>query len=330
MPPKICLTEFMHRRTGEAILAAIPGAQFLLLNEKGDLLAGSPEEVNALFVTHDLVAAAEGNPKVYQATVALAARADWVQVTWAGLDAPLFQELLANARRLAHGGGLHAKPIAHYVIAQMLRFIRRMDEHAENQRQRRWAPREGDEELTGKTLGIAGLGGIGQEIARLGQAFEMRVLGTRQSTQDCPYADETLPAQAFPRLLQESDFLVLALPDTPDTRNLLSRDQFRRMKDSAMLLNVGRGSAIDEAALANALQEGEIACAAIDIMQTEPLPQESPLWKLPNCYINPHDARSSRLALSRYTERFCENLRRFQAGQPLISEVPTGVVAEQL
>ncbi len=326
MAVKICLTEFMHRRAGEAILAAIPDAEFLLLNKDGSLLTGTPREVNALFITHDLVAAAERSPQVYQGTVALAAAADWVQVTWAGLDAPLFQDVLANTRRLAHGGGLHAKPIAHYVIAQMLRFTRRMDEHAENQRLGRWAPREGDEELTGKTLGIAGLGGIGQEVARLGRAFEMRVLATRRRPRDCPHTDEVLPPESFPRLLEESDFLILALPDASDTRNLLGFKQFQRMKKEAMLINAGRGSVLDENALAQALEEGEIACAALDTMQTEPLPQKSPLWKLPNCYINPHDARSSRLALSRYTERFCENLRRFRAGQPLISEVSAEAV----
>ena len=151
----------------------------------------------------------------------------------------------------------------------------------------------------------------------------MRVLGTRRRPQDCPYADEVLPPEAFPRLLQESDFLVLALPDAPDTRNLLGREQLQCMRKTAMLLNVGRGSTVDEEALAAALEEGEIACAALDTMRTEPLPQTSPLWGMANCYINPHDARSSRLALSRYAGRFCENLQCFRAGQPLIGEVPT-------
>jgi phosphoglycerate dehydrogenase-like enzyme len=178
------------------------------------------------------------------------------------------------------------------------------------------------DELTDRTLGIVGLGGIGSEVAARAKAFGMRVIATRQRPEmPAENADEVRAADELAWLLRESDFVALCAALTPATRHLIGAEQLRQMRSTAYLINIGRGSLIDESALVTAVQEGVIAGAGLDVFEEEPLPAESPLWDMPNVTITPHEAGSSPRSHERFMALFCENLRRYVAREPLLNVV---------
>ncbi len=161
-------------------------------------------------------------------------------------------------------------------------------------------------------MGILGLGNIGTKIARLAKAFHMRVIATEIRPIKKPgYVDEMLPAADLPRLLEQSDFVVIAIPLTPETSKLIGLKEFKTMKPTAYLINVARGGIIDEPILVQALKEGWIAGAGLDVFNLEPLPPQSPLWDLPNVIITPHCAGLREDYDLLVTKLFCKNLRRF-------------------
>jgi phosphoglycerate dehydrogenase-like enzyme len=178
------------------------------------------------------------------------------------------------------------------------------------------------QELYGKTLGVVGLGAIGKEVSRLARAFGMRVIATKRSAVDSEasaFADEVLPASKLPYLLGESDYVVLSLAATEETRGYISSAELRLMKPTAMLINISRGYVVDTDALAQALKEGWIAGAALDVASPEPLPAEHELWRMPNVFISPHMSSATDLYMERLTDLFCDNLRRYISGQPMLN-----------
>jgi phosphoglycerate dehydrogenase-like enzyme len=178
--------------------------------------------------------------------------------------------------------------------------------------------------LRGKTVGIVGLGAIGREVARLSAAFGMRVLATRRSTKRVARArnvDLMLPREQLPRLLAESDYVVIALPYTRDTDRMFGEAELKAMKPTACLMNIGRGAIIDEEVLVRALTESWIAGAGLDVFATEPLPKSSKLWGLPNVLFSPHVSGSMEDYNLHATEVFCRNLDRFLAGRRLFNVV---------
>ena len=178
--------------------------------------------------------------------------------------------------------------------------------------------------LRGKTVGIVGLGHIGKEVARLSKAFGMRVIATRRSaprTQHIRNVDLMLPRQELPRLLAESDYVVITLPYTHETDKLLGETELKTMKSSAYLMNIGRGGIIDEDALTRALSENWIAGAGLDVFTTEPLPAESKLWELPNLLFSPHVSGDMEDYVTQATEVFCKNLGRYLEGKRLLNVV---------
>jgi D-2-hydroxyacid dehydrogenase (NADP+) len=198
----------------------------------------------------------------------------------------------------------------------MLSHAKRLPQRFEHQRRHLWTRLDNDE-LAGRTVLIVGLGRIGQAVARLCKAFGMRVTGVRRSGEPAPDVDEVFGVSALSRRLPEADYVVLALPLTPATENLLDASAFRSMKASAYLINVGRGRVVCEADMLRALREGWIAGAYLDVFATEPLPDEHPLWEMPNVTIVPHDSHSSPYVGDRLVSLFCENLRRYVAKEPL-------------
>jgi phosphoglycerate dehydrogenase-like enzyme len=220
--------------------------------------------------------------------------------------------------------GIHAVTISEYVFGSMLMFnwnwpqmVRLQDSHV-------WARSAGwynlgGRELAGQTLGILGLGNIGRRIARLGHAFGMRVVGTRRSTvhEPDPDLDQVYPHDQFLPLLAESDYVVLSVPLTPETEDLIGAEELRAMKKTAYLVNIARGRVIDEQALIKALREGWIGGAGLDVAETEPLPSNNPLYSLPNVILTPHIAGMSVHYEHRLAELFADNLRRYRAGEPL-------------
>jgi phosphoglycerate dehydrogenase-like enzyme len=251
-----------------------------------------------------------------------APRLRWVQLTHAGAER-VAPDLIRKGICFTTAGGLAATPIAEFVLAYMLMFSKgwpRMFNAQQEHRYTRFMPRE----LYGKTVGIVGMGYIGAEVARLSRAFGCRVLGMRRSFSaraTDAIADEAVPPSDLGYLLAESDFVVVAAPLTPETKGMLGAAQLKQMKPTAYLINIARGGLVDEPALVQALKDGTIAGAGLDVFAREPLPPESELWDLENVIISPHVSGGTEIYNQRATRIFCDNLRRFLAGEPLVNIV---------
>jgi phosphoglycerate dehydrogenase-like enzyme len=179
-------------------------------------------------------------------------------------------------------------------------------------------------ELHGRTLLILGLGAIGTEVARLAKAFGMHTIGiNRGGTSDTPHVDEAHMTNDLHELLERADALVVTLPLTDETTGMLDARAIGHLKPDAVLVNVGRGKIIDEPALVQALREQRLRGAALEVFATEPLPDDSPLWDLPDVLISPHTAALSLHENERIVELFCKNLRRYGRGEQLLDRVDT-------
>src|SRR5690606_1309241 len=177
-------------------------------------------------------------------------------------------------------------------------------------------------EVAGTTLGLVGFGGIGREVASRARALGMEVLALRRRRAEAPQGVEVHSGpEGLAELLRRSDHLVLALPETPETRGMIGAAELAGMKEGAVLVNVARGGVLDEEALARALEGGRLRGAALDVFREEPLPPESPLWGLPNVLVTAHVSATSRGFWRRETDLIVENLRRYLAGEPLLNEV---------
>ena len=247
----------------------------------------------------------------------------WVQVSSAGVDRFLDDDFRRSPVILTNASGIHATPIGEFVMEQMLMFAKNASFCFALKQQKQWQHYE-PSVLRGKTVGIVGLGNIGKEVARLSKAFGMRVVATRRSTprtQRARNVDLMLPRQELPRLLAESDYVVITLPYTHETHNLFGETELKAMKPSAYLINIGRGGIIDEDILVRALSENWIAGAGLDVFATEPLPPESKLWELPNLLFSPHVSGDMEDYIGHATEVFCKNLRRYLEGKKLFNVV---------
>lgn len=249
-------------------------------------------------------------------------RLRWMQVTSAGVER-VDPGLIRAGMTFTTVSGLHATPIAEFVLTYMLMFEKGWPALARNQAagvyDRMVMPRN----LSDRTIGIVGMGAIGLECARLAKAIGCRVLAIRRSFSERgpdAVADEALPPGDLDYLLSESDYVVLAVPLTEETRGLIGADQLRTMGargQRSYLVNIARGDVVDEAALIEALHEGVIAGAALDVFEREPLPADSPLWGLDNVILTPHISGGNENYNEVATSIFCDNLRRYLDGEPL-------------
>ena len=243
----------------------------------------------------------------------------WIQLTSAGADRLLSSGFIESGIAVTTVSGLHATPIGEYVLCVMLMFAKGAPGFLRAQSRHEWL-RYMPRELRGATVGIVGMGHIGEEVARLAKAFGCRVVATRRSvtaaTSD-ELADELLPPAQLTRLLERSDYVVLAVPLTPETRGMIGAAELRAMKADAVLVNIARGPVVDEPALVDALREHRIAGAALDVFEREPLPEDSPLWDLDNVVISPHVSGGTEIYNQRAVDIFADNLRRYLAGEPL-------------
>ena len=278
----------------------------------------SVPDSDAFFMSYQFLFAARDHPEIYDPLLDLSKRMKFIQSGFAGMDAPILQGILKEKNILvANASSIYAIPISHYVLSQILRWNKRIDQHIELQQAKNWIPLGGDGELTNKTLVILGYGGIGREVAKLGKSFGMRVTGIRRSPIDDEYADEVLGIDHFQELLPLIDYLVLALPDSNETRDIINQNILKKINNSAMLINVGRGSVVNEQDLSDALNNEEISAAALDTTKIEPLEQSSPLWTAKNCFISAHDSAHSLLSLQRAFELFFQNIKNIQNGEPI-------------
>ena len=254
-------------------------------------------------------------------SVAAADSLKWIHSIGAGVDGILTPDVLASKVVVTSSSGIHREPISEHVLGFMLSFVRGFHTFAHQQMKKEWK-RFDLEELAGKTLGIIGLGEIGSEIAIRAKGFGMRVIAVKRNAGEKPsHVDELWMPDRLKNLLRESDFVVLSLPLTPETRGFIGESELRAMKKSAYFINISRGKIVQEAKLIQALREGWIAGAGLDVFEEEPLPEKSELWEMPNVIITPHVAGSN----PQYTERamaiFEENLKRFLNGQELANVV---------
>jgi phosphoglycerate dehydrogenase-like enzyme len=246
----------------------------------------------------------------------------WFHTFSAGVDNAFFQGLLDRGIRLSTSSGAMAAPIAHTVMLYVLAFSRNLRGWMADQHERNWNPRN-VRDLAGRTLGVVGLGPIGSEVARLASIFGMRVIGFRRNPSGSDPC-ETQPVTQLRRALGEMDYLVLAAPLTDETRGLIGADELSAMRSDAVLINIARGEMVDEVALIEALTQGQIGGAALDVFETEPLPAESPLWSLPNAIVTPHSSGTNPGNFFRATEIFVENLAHYLSDEPMRNEVTRG------
>lgn len=252
--------------------------------------------------------------------VARAPKLKWVQMTSAGVDKFLTEELRQSKIVMTNVRGMHAVPMSEFVFSEMLMFAKGAQHCFQQKQGKQWKPFM-PSMLYAKTLGIVGLGSIGREIARMAKAFGMRVLAVRRSDtsgKTIRYVDEIFPLAQLKTMLSDCDYVALTVPLTAETHHMISEPELRSMKPTAYLINVARGNVVDEDALVRALEQNRIAGAGLDVFSTEPLPADSRLWDLPNVILSPHIAGNMDCYAEQATDIFCDNLKRYIAGQKLL------------
>lgn len=278
------------------------------------------EEADALLPEAEVVLGFAVKPANFES----AARLKWIHMTAAGIGHALFPALVESDVTVTNARGMHAVSIAEHTLGVMLAFARKLHLSRDSQSAKRWTqvgtwkdePALG--QLHGATLGLVGFGHIGHEIAVRAKSFGMRVLAVRRRPSDAPApADAQWGMEQLDDLLGMSDWIVICAAHTPETDRLLTAERLAGLKPGATLVNIARGAIVDEAALIEALREKRIAAAALDVMEQEPLPPESPLWTMPNVIVTSHVSGLGPRYWERSVEMFGDNLRRYVAGEPL-------------
>ncbi len=308
------VSDAVERRFAERLEQAAPEMPRVVVSLDGH--AGALEDVTVAYFSGDVF---PDRTVDFLRTVIRAKRLRWFHSFSAGVDSPFFQGLLERGIRLSTSSGAMAAPIAHTVFLYILAFSRDLRGWFTDQHEQVWAPRE-VRDLQGRRLGVFGLGPIGLEIARLGSAFGMDVVGFRRN----PRGDEPCETRSSGELaaaLGSLDYLVLAAPLSDETRCVIDAAALRAMKSDAVLVNIARGELVEETSLVEALTQGWIGGAALDVFEQEPLPEGNPLWNLPNVIVTPHSSGNNPGNFFRATEIFIDNLGRYVRGEPLRNEV---------
>ena len=259
----------------------------------------------------------------------LAPQLRWLQATSAGIGEYVGRMGYAESMPgtvFTTASGVHAKPLAEFCVMAMIAFHKKLLQTLRDQRVRHWE-RFAGADLEGQTLVIVGIGRIGKEIARLAKAFGMRVIGVKRTTTNISPAQLHLDALYGPAQLHtalaEAQNLVLIAPHTSETERMIGGRELHLLPRGAVFINIGRGALVDEPALIDALRSGHLLGAALDVFAEEPLPPESPLWAMDNVIVSPHSASTVDRENERITTLFCQNLRRYLDGEPLLSRLDT-------
>jgi phosphoglycerate dehydrogenase-like enzyme len=268
-------------------------------------------------------------PFVDRDVFASASRLRWVQSPAVGVGSLMFPELLASDVVVTSARGIRARSIAEHVIGVTIALARRLPVAMRAQIAHRWAqddlegPASGVRSLDGLRMTIVGLGSIGMEIVKLATPFGIRISATRRRAEHAPPAgvDEVLSPDGLPDLLSRSDVVVLAVPHTPETKQIIGRAEIDRMPRGALLVNIARGKLIDDGAVVEALKDGRLGGAALDVFTREPLEPTSPYWDLPNVIITPHTSGAMQDYWTPLVALFSDNLRRFEKGEALLNVV---------
>jgi len=292
------------------------------LRDRVELRFGRGDEAKAAIGAAEIVVSGHVSQELLEAAPHLR----WIAFWSAGMDGKVTEAMTARNLMLTNASGVHGPNIAEHVMGFMLMFTRELHLHMRNQVAGVWnrngnSQRLGANELAGQTLGIVGLGRIGEALAVRAKGCEMRVIATKRDPnaryEAAVIPDAIYPPEELPRLLAESDHVCIALPYTPETHHLFNAGLLAQMKPTAYLYNIGRGKIVDESALIEALRAGTIAGAGLDVFETEPLPADSPLWKMENVILTPHTAGVTPHYFSRFAALFADNLHRYLNNQSL-------------
>ncbi|HYL46528.1 MAG TPA: D-2-hydroxyacid dehydrogenase [Candidatus Limnocylindrales bacterium] len=252
----------------------------------------------------------------------------WIHSTAAAVGQLMYPELRQSGIELTNASGVHSVPIAEHVLGTLIALARRFPDCLRYQQQARWAQQElwdapvRPRELRGQVILFIGFGHIGRGVAKLLRPIGAHVWAvTRSGRGDTELAEKFFPAAQLHEVLPQADFVVLAAPETLETRKMIGARELALLKPSAYFVNVARGALVDESALAAALERGAFAGAALDVASQEPLPPESPLWKLDNVFITPHVSAVTENLWARQTDLLMENLERWFSGRELLNRV---------
>jgi phosphoglycerate dehydrogenase-like enzyme len=248
-------------------------------------------------------------------------RLQWIQSSAAGMDHCLVPSVVASAIPVSSASGVLARQVADHTFALLTGVLRNLTTFFRAQHSREFTRRP-TRDLHGARIGIVGLGGNGRLLARLLKTFDTHIVATDWFPENKPdYVDRLLPADQLDDLLPHVDALILCAPLNDNTRGLIDAQRLRLLPSDAVLVNVARGPLVVEHDLAEVLASGHLWGAALDVTETEPLPADSPLWEMPNLIITPHVGGQRASRIDDMTRLFCDNLRRFQAREPLINQV---------
>jgi len=252
----------------------------------------------------------------------------WLHSTAVGVGQLMYPELRKSGIEVTNASGVHTIPMAEHILGMLVAMARRFPDCFRYQQQSRWAQQELWDspvrpcELHGQTLLLIGLGAVGRAVAKAVRPLGMRVWAvTRSGEGDRELAEEIVPVARLHEVLPEADFVILAAPETPETRRMIGAPELARMKASAYFMNVSRGALVDELALIAVLERRAIAGAALDVASQEPLPPDSPLWKLESAFITPHMSAVSEHLWARQTDLLIANLERWFSGRELLNRV---------
>jgi phosphoglycerate dehydrogenase-like enzyme len=250
----------------------------------------------------------------------MAKKLKWLHLPSAGADGYTTYELYCNKEeiRITNSSGVFGLPIAEHIFAMILSHNHNLQDYAYHKAEKKWRRIHSAKDFYASTIGIIGLGDIGTEVAKRAKAWGARVLVVKRTLTETPeYIDQLYRLEEIDEVLKQSDYIILALPNTAKTVGLISEQKLRMMKPGAFLVNIGRGVLIDQEALIKALREGWIGGAGLDVTEPEPLPADSPLWELPNVIITPHASGGSPTNDQRRFQIFYQNLLRYRDKLPL-------------
>ena len=245
---------------------------------------------------------------------------EWLQTNSAGVEPYIQPGVLAGDTLLTNATGAYGLAISEHMLGMLLELFKKLELYRDAQKSGAWQSQGAVKAVYGSTVLVLGMGDIGGEFAARCKALGAKVIGVRRSPRPCPeYADEVHLLEDLDSLLPQADVVAITLPGTDATRGLMSRERLAKMKEGAVLLNVGRGFIVDTEALCDALERGHLSGAGVDVTDPEPLPPTHRLWNIPTAVVTPHISGFYHLRETheRIVGIFLENLRHFQAGEPL-------------
>ncbi len=302
--PRVLIADQRQFDHLDELRTALPEAELII----GETRAMTLERIPDADIVFGLI-----DRELLQAATSL----QWVHIDSAGVDSLPLSKLAARKIVLTNSQGLHADTIGDHVLAMILAFSRELPKYLRQQQARCWERNAQARELAGQTLGILGVGGIGTAVALRAKAFGMTVIGVRRSAQPHPDLDTQYQLENLFDMLARCDFLAICCPLTEATRGLINADALEQLPRGAFLVNIARGAIVDESALVQALANGHLGGAGLDVFESEPLSADSSLWDFPNVIITPHIAGRQSRGPEKAARRFRENMARWKRGEPL-------------